>query len=92
MKEYRTSWMLETKIDLDKEIYNILSNTLAATRAFRNKQLFFQYFTFLYVAGARRIEPFLGDIFIKGFTQHGIRFVKIIRISNIYFFCKVENN
>ena len=84
-KEYKTAWFLSSMVDTDKGIYNILSDTLASTRSFRNKQLFFQYMAFLYVSGARRTEPFILDPFIKKFSQHGIDFVKIIRINAKHF-------
>ena len=84
-KEYKTAWFLEDRSNIDKSIYDIMTNAMASTRAFKNKQLFFQYFAFLYFSGRRRIEPFMDDVFIKRFMEGDMKMVKIISVNAKHF-------
>lgn len=82
---YRTAWMFVDRAHADKAFFTMLQNAMADTPLFRNKQLFFQYTTLLYVAGARRIEPFLRPITIQKSDNDGNVFFKVTHVNSKHF-------
>ena len=57
---YKNAWHLEDMRDIDNAIYNMIYNGIQhKSKYYPNKQLMAQYITFIYLAGARRIEPFI---------------------------------
>jgi hypothetical protein len=77
MKFYKTNWTITERTNIDKTLYDILSTAIKRTRYFRNKQLFFSYFTLLYLGGKRRIEPFLYPVTISKIQHVGLTFYRI---------------
>ena len=70
----------------DKTFFEMLQNAMDNTPLFRNKQLFFQYTTFLYLAGARRIEPFLKPTTIQKISDNsGNVFFKVNHLNAKHF-------
>lgn len=62
---YKTSWNFADRSDIDKTFFDMMQNAMDNTPLFRNKQLFFQYVTLLYIGGKRRVEPFLRPVTIQ---------------------------
>jgi hypothetical protein len=66
---YKTSWNFADRSNIDKTFFEMMQNAMENTPLFRNKQLFFQYVTLLYIGGKRRIEPFLKPVTIAKFES-----------------------
>ena len=78
--------MFVDRANADKVFFGMLQNAMENTPLFRNKQLFFQYTTLLYVAGARRIEPFLKPTTIQKINDNGNNvFFKVTRLNAKHF-------
>ncbi len=76
--DYRTNWTIQNKDNIDKQIYQLLLIAGKNTINYKNKQLFFQYVLFLYLAGKRRIEPFLYPVTITKMIIENIEFYKVV--------------
>ncbi len=74
---YRTSWQFVDRASADKTVYEMFQKAMAETTLFRHKQLFFQYAMFLYLAGARRVEPFLSPVSVIKMSEKGGLFYKV---------------
>lgn len=75
--EYKTSWSIADRNDIDASIFQMLQKAMADTPLFRNKQLFFKYVILLYLGGKRRVEPFLMPVIVSDHKDEGIRYFKI---------------
>ncbi|MEM4066536.1 MAG: tyrosine-type recombinase/integrase [Candidatus Micrarchaeaceae archaeon] len=88
-KTRKTAYFLTDMRNIDKNIYDIITQAMSSSKVFRNKQLFFQYVVFLYLSGSRRIEPFLSKPFIATWKQNikgkTVQFYKINRINAKHF-------
>lgn len=74
---YHTNWSLARKTDIDKELYSVLDSAMQNSSATANKELFFQYVSLLFLAGKRRIEPFLYPVSISTHREGGEDYYKI---------------
>lgn len=80
MRDYRTDWSIPDRANMDMQVYSILMRAMENTSAFRNKELFFQYADLLYIAGKRRIEPFLRPVTVMKLDYNGHHYYKITSI------------
>lgn len=87
---YKTTWSLANKNNIDKQIYEMLTNAMRTTYAFRNKELFFQYTTLLYVKGARRIEPFFRPVTISKYVDQELHLYKITTAVAKHYNTKIK--
>lgn len=77
MVDYRTNWTIQKKNNIDQRIYQLLASAGKKTLNYPHKYLFFQYVCLLYLAGKRRIEPFLYPVTIIKKEEKGILFYKV---------------
>mgnify|MGYP001626464596 FL=1 len=59
MKEYKNSWFLPDMTNIDKAIVHAIEENSEEGNYHKNKGLWLKYATFVYLSGARRMEPFL---------------------------------
>ena len=76
-KRYKTSWGFASRQNIDKSFFEMQQNAMENTPLFRNKQLFFQYAILLYMAGKRRIEPFLMPVTITRNEDDKIKYYEV---------------
>ncbi len=96
-RTYKTAWSLADKTSIDKSIFEIIQTSMEKGNATRNRELFFQYVALLFVAGKRRIEPFLKPVTIKkeidqnGRTWYHVTSMVAKHFTNGEMECKVCN-
>lgn len=76
-KVYKTGFGFAERQNIDKSFMDMVQNAMQQTPLFRNKQLFFQYAILLYIAGKRRIEPFLMPVTIYEHKDDRIKYYEI---------------
>lgn len=76
-KIYKTSWGFANRQNIDKSFYEMIETAMKKTPLFRNKQLFFQYTILLYMAGKRRIEPFLMPVTISQIEDDKLSYYEV---------------
>ncbi len=84
-KQYRTANFLQDMRNIDKQIYDIVTDFGQRTKAFRLKDLWARYFVFLYLSGARRNEPFMLNPTITKFEKNGKPYYRIRRVNEKHF-------
>ncbi len=85
-KVYKNAWHLEDMRNIDDAIYNMIYAGLQQrSKYYPNKQLMAQYITFVYLAGARRIEPFLKPPTIAMSRIEGMRVIKVTKAIAKHF-------
>ena len=85
-KIYKNAWHLEDMRNIDDAIYNMIYAGLQQrSKYYPNKQLMAQYITFVYLAGARRVEPFLKPPTIAMSRIEGIKVIKVTKAVAKHF-------
>lgn len=83
--DYRTNLFLYDMRGIDEQIFNIVKEFMERTKAFRYKELWAKYFIFLYLSGARRMEPFLSNPTVSKFEEEGEMYYRIRRVNEKHF-------
>lgn len=84
-KEYRTGYFFADMSDTDKAVYDIVQDFMRNTPAFKNKELWAKYCVFLYLSGARRIEPFMMNSTITKIEEDGHIYYRIKKVNAKHF-------
>ena len=82
---YRTNWTFADRSAPAEAVFKMIEQAGSQMGPVANKENFLRYTTFLFLTGARRIEPFLKPPTIERFEEDGHTFFKVTKANAKHF-------